>query len=76
MATVPTILVDNTSYTNVTGGQRVEGYTNGSSVDIVSGGLATSIVITAVSSQNSAPFCEALIIAVGYQIYWWSYPHH
>jgi uncharacterized surface protein with fasciclin (FAS1) repeats len=51
-------LLTNTSYTNVTGGQRVEGYTNGTNVDIVSGRLATSMVVTAVSPQNSTPFTE------------------
>jgi len=51
-------LLTKTSYTNVTGGQRVEGYTNGTSVNIVSGGLATSMVVTAVSPQNSVPFGE------------------
>ncbi|KAK4987995.1 hypothetical protein LTR50_004214 [Elasticomyces elasticus] len=44
-AFVPTLL-QNSSYTNVTGGQRVEGYVNGSSVVIVSGALAKSMVVT------------------------------
>jgi uncharacterized surface protein with fasciclin (FAS1) repeats len=51
---IPSLLT-NTSYTNVTGGQRVEAYTNGSSVDIVSGGLATSIVVTPVGLHSSIP---------------------
>jgi uncharacterized surface protein with fasciclin (FAS1) repeats len=42
-------LLTNMSYTSVTGGQRVEGFTNGSSVDIVSEGMTTSMVVTAVS---------------------------
>jgi uncharacterized surface protein with fasciclin (FAS1) repeats len=46
-------LLTNMSYTNVTGGQRVEGYTNGSSVVLVSGGLATSMVTVAVRLNNS-----------------------
>jgi uncharacterized surface protein with fasciclin (FAS1) repeats len=52
---IPSLLT-NTSFTNLTGGHRVEGYTDGSSVDIVSGGLATSMVVTAVSLPNSIPF--------------------
>ncbi len=51
-------LLTNMSYTNVTGGQRVEGYTNGSSVDIISGGLAKSMVVTAVSSHDPFPFAN------------------
>jgi uncharacterized surface protein with fasciclin (FAS1) repeats len=53
----PTLLT-NTSYTNVTGGQRVEGYVNGSSIDIISGGLAKSTVVTAVSLHNSIPIAK------------------
>jgi transforming growth factor-beta-induced protein len=54
---IPSLLA-NTSYINFTGGQRVEGYTDGSSVDIVSGGLATSMVVTAVSLPNSIPLLK------------------
>jgi uncharacterized surface protein with fasciclin (FAS1) repeats len=44
---IPSLLT-NASYTNVTGGQRVDAFVNGSSVDIVSGALSTSMVVTAV----------------------------
>src|SRR5947209_11735527 len=46
-AFAPTLLT-NTSYTNVTGGQMIEAYANGSSVYIVSGNLAKSTVTKAV----------------------------
>jgi len=43
---IPSLLT-NASYANVTGGQRVEAFLNGSSVDIISGLLQESTVITA-----------------------------
>ena len=46
-AFVPTLLT-NTSYTNVTGGQRVEGISSSSGVTFISGGKATSNVTQAV----------------------------
>jgi transforming growth factor-beta-induced protein len=45
---LPTLLT-NTSYTNVTGGQRVKALLNGKSVNIISGLLKKSTVIVAVS---------------------------
>ncbi|PMD19229.1 Fasciclin-domain-containing protein, partial [Hyaloscypha hepaticicola] len=45
-AFVPTLLT-NTTYANVTGGQRVEGLLNGTSVEIFSGLLSESTVVTA-----------------------------
>jgi transforming growth factor-beta-induced protein len=58
-AFVPTLL-SNASYTNVTGGQRVEGYLNGTSVIVVSGALSMSMVTTAVRLKSEDSFSPTL----------------
>jgi hypothetical protein len=52
---IPTFLI-NSSYTNVTGGQRVEAVLNGTNVEIFSGLLQKSTVTTAVSFRLNPHF--------------------
>jgi uncharacterized surface protein with fasciclin (FAS1) repeats len=58
---LPTLLM-NTTYANVTGGQRVEARLNGSSVEIFSGLLAKSTVVTAVRPIHISHFAISLPI--------------
>lgn len=53
-------LLTNTTYANVTGGQRVEGLLNGSSVEIFSGLLSKSTVVTAVRLPPTTPLFPSL----------------
>jgi uncharacterized surface protein with fasciclin (FAS1) repeats len=75
---IPTLLT-NTTYSNVTGGQRVEALLNGSSVEIFSGLLQKSTVVTPVSLL-SIPFSAAgskLTNTVAeYQLHRGRDPHH
>jgi uncharacterized surface protein with fasciclin (FAS1) repeats len=68
---IPTFLT-NSSYANVTGGQRVEAVLNGTNVEIFSGLLQKSTVTTAVSSADRLPissFCK-LNNPTECQLYW------
>jgi len=66
---IPTALT-NTTYTNVTGGQRVVGYTDNGHMVFQSGGLRTqSKVITPVSVLTRR-LCPRLTIITGHHSYW------
>jgi uncharacterized surface protein with fasciclin (FAS1) repeats len=58
---LPTLLT-NTTYANVTGGQRVEARLNGSNVEVFSGLLAKSTVVTAVRPIHVSQFPASLSI--------------
>ena len=53
-AFIPTLL-NNTAYSNVTGGQVVEAVAQGTSVEFYSGLLANSTVTTAVGNKMRSP---------------------
>jgi hypothetical protein len=73
-AFVPTALT-NPLFTNVTGGQVVEGVTSGDNVVFYSGLLTNSTVTTAVCDPLfTSPF-RPLIVS-GCKLYWWCDSHH
>lgn len=73
-AFVPTALT-NPLFTNVTGGQVVEGVTSGDNVVFYSGLLTNSTVTTAVCDPlSTSPF--RLLIVPGCKLYWWCDSHH
>lgn len=73
-AFVPTLLTS-PDYTNVTGGQVVEGKLNGTTIEITSGLLETSTVVKGVSSFLHV-FEKEMLIFTGYPVEWWPYPQN
>jgi uncharacterized surface protein with fasciclin (FAS1) repeats len=60
---IPTFLT-NSSYANITGGQRVEAVLNGTHVEIFSGLLQKSTVTTAVGFANLIPIFSVFILSI------------
>lgn len=73
-AFVPTLL-NSPAYTNVTGGQVVEGKLNGTTIEITSGLLEISRVVKGVSSFLHL-LQGKMLIFTGYPVEWWPYPQN
>ena len=71
-AFVPTLL-NSPAYTNVTGGQVVEGKLNGTTIEITSGLLEISRVVKGVSSFLHL-LERKILMFTGYPVEWWPRP--
>lgn len=72
-AFVPTLLTSR-SYTNVTGGQVVEGKLNRTTIEITSGRLEVSKVVKGVRTCLHLLNGKKSLIYVGHSMEWWHHP--
>lgn len=72
---LPTML-NNATFVNVTGGQRVEAMRNGTNVTITSGFVSKSSVVTPVSFPSLNSLGTKLILKIEFELHRRNNPHH